>query len=322
MRAHTEALSGAAAGAELARVINTQDVLQAALLPGALLWLVWLGVAWWRAPVLRPIAADASLAACPALSRQERWVVALVPGVIVSLLVLVTLGRVRAVEAAASAGVLLMLYGVATRQLKGPLLRQVLDDAMALSGALFALLVAATSFSLLLRAYGTDHLVAEAMQALHGRPLLATLAVEVGLLACAFVLDAFELIFLVVPIVMPPLLAEVGDAGWIAAITLLVLQAGFLLPPFGYALVLARAMDPPRQSLLALLRALWPYLGAVLAVLGLVLAAPGLTHWLRSAPEANASAQPISAEEVDALMRAMSSRSEAPDPPAPAASQR
>jgi TRAP-type mannitol/chloroaromatic compound transport system permease large subunit len=322
MRAHTEALSGAVAGAGLVRVINTQDVLQAALLPGALLWLVWLGVAWWRAPVLRPIAADASLAACPALSRQERWVVALVPGVIVSLLVLVTLGRVRAVEAAASAGVLLMLYGVATRQLKGPLLRQVLDDAMALSGALFALLVAATSFSLLLRAYGTDHLVAEAMQALHGRPLLATLAVEVGLLACAFVLDAFELIFLVVPIVMPPLLAEVGDAGWIAAITLLVLQAGFLLPPFGYALVLARAMDPPRQSLLALLRALWPYLGAVLAVLGLVLAAPGLTHWLRSAPEANASAQPISAEEVDALMRAMSSRSEAPDPPAPAASQR
>ena len=45
------------------------------------------------------------------------------------------------------------------------------------------------------------------------------------------------MIFLVIPIVMPPLLAAVPDAAWVAALTLLVLQAGFLLPPLGYAIV-------------------------------------------------------------------------------------
>ena len=38
---------------------------------------------------------------------------------------------------------------------------------------------------------------------------------------------------------MPPLLAVVGDAAWVAALTLLVLQAGFLLPPLAIAQVAA-----------------------------------------------------------------------------------
>ena len=34
----------------------------------------------------------------------------------------------------------------------------------------------------------------------------------------SLVLDAFELIFLVVPLVMPPLLAQVPDAAWVSAL--------------------------------------------------------------------------------------------------------
>jgi len=125
------------------------------------------------------------------------------------------------------------------------------------------------------------------------------------LLACAFVLDAFELIFLIVPIVMPPVLAQLDDAAWIATLTLLVLQAGFLLPPFGYALVLARGQVAPRPPVAAVARALAPYLAVLATVTALVMALPETTRWLRTSPTALAPAEPMNDEAVDRLMREM-----------------
>lgn len=302
MRAHTEGMQMAAAGsaAAAARVVNTQDVLQAALVPGAMVLLCWLVVAWFSAG-----RAEGGEKA-ERLTARECWIVCIVPAFIATLLFLVATGAVRAVEAAAAAGVALLAWGLLSGALlRGGRLRQVLDDAMALTGALFALLVAATSFSLVLRAFRTDALVAGWMAHLQGRPLLA-LAVMLGvLLCCSFVLDAFELIFLVVPIMMPPLLALVDDAAWVAALTLLVLQAGFLLPPFGYAMVLARGQIHPRPPVAALWKALWPFLASLLAVIAVVVAMPQTTRWMRAAPVTLAEPE-LSPEEVEQRLREMS----------------
>lgn len=302
LRAHTEGLNVARAmGTALAtsnvRIVNTQDVLQAALLPGALLWLGWLLLVMWGARRDHPPATTGP--------RSERWAAIVVPLVICMLLVLVAIGRVRAVEAAATAGLALLAWGAASRRLTWARLRLALDDAMATTGALFALLVAATTFSLLLRVFGTDRLVAQAMAALQGQPIAATLVVMAALLACAFVLDAFELIFLVVPVVMPPLLAQVSDAAWVATLTLLVLQAGFLLPPIGYAVVLARGQVLPRPGGWEMARTLAPYLAWLAVVGAVVLLAPQTTRWLRSAPTDTAPAS-MNADDVDSLMRQMS----------------
>jgi TRAP-type mannitol/chloroaromatic compound transport system permease large subunit len=319
MRAHTEGLHLAQSlslpAATLGtRVINTQDVLQAALLPGAVLLACWAAASWFAAPAA-PLEAQP-----PPLLRRERWSLLVVPLLIGGLLALVAAGRVRPVEAAASAGLLLLAWGLVSRQLTGAVLRQVLDDALALTGTLFALLVAATTFSLLLRAFGTDLLVAGWMQRLQGQPLLAVLTVLAVLLSCTFVLDAFELIFLVVPIVMPPLLALVDDAAWVAALTLLVLQAGFLVPPFGYAVVLARGQLRPRPPAAALARALLPYLLCLLAVLALVIAVPATTRWLRTVPS-TLPASTMSPEELDQRMHEMAppeTPNEEADPAQPA----
>ncbi len=126
------------------------------------------------------------------------------------------------------------------------------------------------------------------MQGMAGHPLAALGVVLAVLLACAFVLDAFELIFLIVPIVMPPVLAQLDDAAWIATLTLLALQAGFLLPPFGWCRRCSRAglrLSPvPPPAALSILKVLAPYLLALLAVMALVIAVPDTTRWLRTAP--------------------------------------
>jgi TRAP-type mannitol/chloroaromatic compound transport system permease large subunit len=306
MRAHTEGLNLARdlalplAQAGL-RVVNTQDLLQAVLLPGALLWLGWLALALWTSRT-----SPCQRTAPRPWPRAQVWALLVVPACIVGLLVLVSRGEVRAVEAAASAAVALLAWGAMSGRLGRRLLGRVLDDAMALSGALFALLVAATSLSFVLRALGTDRLVAGVMLRLQGQPLAATLAVLGVLLAASFVLDAFELVFLVVPIVMPPLLAQVGDAAWVAVLALLVLQAGFLMPPFGYAVTLARSLCTPRPALGALARAMAPYLAWTAAVAALVLAWPQTTRWLRSEPAVTAPGPQLSPEAVERALREMS----------------
>ncbi len=292
MRAHTEAAN---ATHRAVQIVNTQDIVRAALLPGLLVFAAALAIAAWRgrsreARALAPLGRGAALQA------------AAVALVIVLLLAAVASGRLYAVEAAATGAVGLLVWAVAARRLDAAALRGVLADAMVLTGVLMALLVAATSFSLVLRALGTDGLVADGLALLAGRPHVLLGAVLLGLVLCSFVLDAFEMIFLVIPIVMPPLLAAVPDAAWVAALTLVVLQAGFLLPPLGYAIVMSRRTLATPVPAGALARALVPQLAAQALVVALLIAAPQIVHWADDAPSPAAPA--ASEADIERMMNA------------------
>jgi TRAP-type mannitol/chloroaromatic compound transport system permease large subunit len=87
-------------------------------------------------------------------------------------------------------------------------------------------------------------------------------------------------------------------------LALLALQAGFLLPPWGYAVVLTRSLARDGTvSRKAMARELLPYLAALLGVVAIVLTFPSITHWLRSAPMTLDATVP--AGDVDELLRQM-----------------
>jgi TRAP-type mannitol/chloroaromatic compound transport system permease large subunit len=308
MRAHTEATN---LTHEAVRIINTQDVFAGALVPATIL-LVLCGLVAWRTNRGAVIAAGAP----PAI---REWVTAgATVAFIASLFIGVTLGYLYAVEAAASGAVALFAYGLTTRTLARPLLSAVLRDTMAVTGALFALLLASTMFTLVVRAFGTDRWLAAALVQLGMGETGVLLVVLAIIAACALVLDAFEMIFVVIPVAMPPLLTLVHDATWVAVLTLLILQASFLTPPFGYAVLMVRNSVRGGLSLRRLSRALFPYLAAQLLVLALVLAWPALI-WQRNPSTLTAndpasspagSAGPVSDDEV----RRMLERQLAPPP--------
>ena len=121
---------------------------------------------------------------------------------------------------------------------------------------------------------------------------------------CAFVLDAFEIIFVIVPIVIPPLLVRVADARWVAVLVLLTLQSSFLLPPFGYALMMVRGVARNPGPFRPFLRALVPFLLAQWMLLVVVLLAPKLVHIGENAAESTrAPAAPVSNEEINRRMQ-------------------
>jgi len=92
----------------------------------------------------------------------------------------------------------------------------------------------------------------------------------------ALVLDAFEMIFVVIPVLTPPLLVRVPDAPWVAVLLLLILQTSFLVPPLGYAVILVRTALGRSLPMPAFARALAPYVLVQVATLITVLAWPGL----------------------------------------------
>ncbi|HTN48636.1 MAG TPA: TRAP transporter large permease subunit, partial [Burkholderiaceae bacterium] len=166
-----------------------------------------------------------------------------------------------------------------TGGLPRPALATLLADTMATTGALFALLAAATTFTLVFRALGTDRLLDGWIDALPRGAGVATLVVLGVIGLSAFALDAFEIIFVLVPVLMPPLLARVPDASWVAVLVLLTLQASFLLPPVGYALLMTRGALGERVSTRQVARQLLPFLCAQLLVFAAVFAFPDLVHY-------------------------------------------
>lgn len=293
------------------RVINTQDVFHGALAPAGLFFVASLAVAWLT-----------TRGAVPGPSVDERKSVTARQALIavVSLLaLLVLLGGVAAgfifpVEGAASGACALLVAGLLAGRLRWPVLGPALAEVMAITGALFALLIGATSLTLVLRLLGTDRLIGDWLIGLPGSEMTVVLAVLAITGLSAFVLDAFEIIFVVVPIVVPPLLVRVADARWVAVLILLTLQTSFLLPPFGYALMMLRGTLKQTVPLGELMRALAPFLLAQWLVLAAVLAAPQLVH-LGEAPgdRYRGAPSPLSPQDVEERLRQMI------PPPEPAA---
>ena len=254
------------------RVINTQDVFHAALAPAGIFLALCLLLAWYsgRSHTLSPVRER--------LAPQEGILAAFALLALLVLLGGVATGYFYAVEAAAMGAFTLLCAGLISGRLHGAVLRELLHDAIAITGALFSLLIAATTFTLILRLLGTDRLVNNLVAGIPGGDILAT-AVILGVIGlCAFVLDAFEIIFVIVPIVIPPLLVRVADARWVAVLVLLTLQSSFLLPPFGYALMMVRGVAKNPAPLRAFVRALVPFLLAQWMLLIVVLMMPKLVH--------------------------------------------
>jgi tripartite ATP-independent transporter DctM subunit len=286
LRAHTEAVN---ATHQSVRIINTQDLFRGALVPALMFFALCLIVTWWSGRHDKGTIATEQ-------PRRADWLIAGATVLfLIGLLAGVALGYFYAVEGAAAGGMALVVFGLASRTLTWQIMRDVLRDTMALSGALFALLVAATMFTLVVRIFGTDRWVADVITGLGGANGGQALTVAVGMLvlaASALVLDAFEIIFVVIPIVMPPLLMRVSDAVWMSVIALLMLQASFLLPPLGYAVLLIRSEMKVPLPTRRLAFALAPYVAAQFAVLALVLAFPQITRIFdtESVPEPKPSA--------------------------------
>ncbi|WP_339115615.1 TRAP transporter large permease subunit [Thioclava sp. GXIMD2076] len=159
--------------------------------------------------------------------------------------------------------------------------REVCYQSARTTAFLYMLIFGAACFSVVLRGYGGDDVVAEALQALplgpHG--MLAFVIFVVFLLG--FFLDWMEIVLIVAPLVMPVLTGFGYDPVWLAILLALVLQTSFLTPPVGMALFYLRSAVPG-ATIGEIYRGVIPFVLLQLATLAIVAAFPSLVLWLPS----------------------------------------
>jgi tripartite ATP-independent transporter DctM subunit len=163
---------------------------------------------------------------------------------------------------------------------KGPLLALIGPVAVKtaqITSMIFLILIGATTFSLVFRALGGDDLVQRALSNLPGGTAGAVLAVMLAIFLLGFVMDAFEIIFVVVPIVGPALLAMPGvDPAWLGIMMALNLQTSYMHPPLGPTLFFLRGVAPPEITTRHIYVGVIPFVVIQLFALVVLWFVPGL----------------------------------------------
>jgi tripartite ATP-independent transporter DctM subunit len=158
-------------------------------------------------------------------------------------------------------------------------LQPVLSSTTQMTSMIFTILIGATLFSLVFRGLRGDDLVERALADLPDNG--AVLAVMVAMFLLGFVMDAFEIIFVVVPIVAPALLKiPAVHPVWLGVMMAMNLQTSYMHPPLGPTLFYLRSAAPPEITTLHIYVGIIPFVVIQIAALGLLWSVPELATWL------------------------------------------
>jgi tripartite ATP-independent transporter DctM subunit len=266
------------------QTVSVADLFAGAIIPGLVLVLLYLlyliAVAIFFPQKSPAIAPDPDAPRGFALAR--RLVAVLVAPIALILAVLGSiLGGVATPTEAASVGAVGAILLAMLRSGATGLLMPVMVRTTQIASMIFVILIGATLFSLVFRGLGGDGMVERALTNLPGGVAGATLAVMAALFLLGFVMDAFEIIFVVVPIVAPVLLKMPGvDPVWLGIMMAVNLQTSYMHPPLGPTLFYLRGVAPPEVTTRHIYLGIIPYVLIQLAMLATLWFLPALATWL------------------------------------------
>ena len=187
------------------------------------------------------------------------------------------LGGIATPTEAASIGAVGAILLTARRARLAEALGPTVQRTAQITCMIFLILIGATLFSLVFRGLGGDDMVHRALSGLPGGVAGAILVVMLAMFLLGFVMDAFEIIFVVVPIVAPALLKMPGvDPVWLGVMMAMNLQTSYMHPPLGPTLFFLRGVAPPEITTRHIYLGIIPFVGIQLFALVVLWYVPGL----------------------------------------------
>ncbi len=181
--------------------------------------------------------------------------------------------------------IIILLIGVfisLRRVHRAGILTEVMQATVKISSMVFIILLGASVFSLVFRGLGGEKIVTDLLENMPGGAFGAMLVVMALMFVMGFFLDFIEIVFVVVPIVGPILLAMGLDPIWLGVMIAVNLQTSFLTPPFGFALFYLRGVAPPSVTTMDIYQGILPFVAIQILGLVLIAAFPALATWLPS----------------------------------------
>ncbi len=190
------------------------------------------------------------------------------------------LGLATPTEAAGvgAAGALLLAW--VKRALAKSVMTEVLYETTRTTAFIFAVLLGATAFSLVLRGLGGDELIERALLSLPFGPTGIVICILFATFMLGFFLDWIELTLIILPLVSPVVINLGFDPVWFTVLFAVCLQTSFLTPPVGFAIFYLKGVAPDGVVVSDIYRGVVPFI--ILQLLGLVLIFnwDGLVTWL------------------------------------------
>ena len=262
--------------------VSVGDLFVGALLPSLLLVLLYMLYMIYKA-----IFDPKSCPAAPGTAEERKALLgevftALLPPLLLIVAVLGSiLGGLATPTEAASVGAVGAMVLVAFKgRLNIGLVRQACISTATITSMVFVLLLGASVFSIVFRMLGGDDLVHQVLSDLPGGAIGALIAVMAVMFVLGFILDTFEIIFIIIPITAPVLLNLDVNPVWLGVLVGVNLQTSFMTPPFGFSLFYLRGVAPGTISTGTIYRGIVPFVGLQVIALAILLAFPELATWL------------------------------------------
>ncbi len=260
--------------------VTVSDLFAGALLPGLLLvalyvlYLVFIAACF---PAMSPaIAPEPGGPRGAALARKAAGMLVAPVLLIVAVLGSI-LGGIATATEAASVGAVGACVLAARRARLAETLGPAVRSTAQITCMIFLILFGATLFSLVFRGLGGDDMVHRALSDLPGGVAGAILIAMLAIFLLGFVMDAFEIIFVVVPIVGPALLAMPGvDPIWLGILIAVNLQTSYMHPPLGPTLFYLRGVAPPEITTRDIYIGIVPFVAIQLMALVVLWTVPAL----------------------------------------------
>ena len=201
------------------------------------------------------------------------------------ILIVLVLGSILAgiatpTESAAVGAIGATLLAIIKRQFSYKTLFVVARNSIKITSMVFLILIGASLFSLVFRGFGGDKIIEEFLANLPGGEIGAFFIVMLAMFVMGFFLDFLEIIFIMVPLVGPPLISMGFDPIWLGIMISVNLQTSFLTPPFGFSLFYLRGVAPPEVSTKDIYLGVLPFIGLQIIALLLFWIYPQIILWL------------------------------------------
>ncbi len=178
---------------------------------------------------------------------------------------------------------LIGLYAVAVslrRAMGEGILQRSLNSTIIVTSMIFATILMASFFSLVFVGLGGEHRLQTILHSMPGGVTGALIFSMVFIFVLGFFLDFVEICVILLPALVPPLLAMGIDPIWLAVLIAINLQTSFLTPPFGFSLFYLRGAAPKEITTAQIYLGVVPFIMLQVVAVAVIWMAPIVATWL------------------------------------------
>jgi tripartite ATP-independent transporter DctM subunit len=240
---------------------------------------IYIGVRCWLQPEMGP-----------ALPPEERgdWgekfralKAVILPISIVALVLGSIFGGIATPTEAAAIGVFgAMFASVVNRRMNWSVLHEAAVNTIKLTALIMWILFAAHAFSTAYTALGAQDLIQGLMQSIPGGKWGALAFMLLVLFLFGMVLDPVGIMLITLPVFLPVVEASGFDPIWFGILFVIMMEVGYMTPPFGFNLFYLKGVAPPGVTMGDIYASVIPYVLVTLLGVILIILFPGIALYL------------------------------------------